>query len=168
MSYVKMNYPTEKPKFYAMVNQLLSTLMQDEKICTTSMANASAILFDALDDVNWVGFYMRKDDTLYLAPFQGKQACTTIKIGRGVCGTAFATKEIQLVDDVHLFEGHIACDSQSASEIVIPLILNDEVIGVLDIDSPIKARFDNDDLKGLSEFCDILLKSVDFSNYVIS
>ena len=106
------------------------------------MSNASALLNQFLTDVNWVGFYLLKSDELVLGPFQGLPACIRIPIGKGVCGTAAQKRETIRVDDVHLFPGHIACDAASQSEIVIPIIKNDRLIGVLDIDSPIKCRFD--------------------------
>ncbi len=109
----------------------------------SNLANLSAYLFYALDDLNWVGFYLMNNEELYLGPFQGKPACTTIDIGSGVCGTSAKKRETIVVDDVHEFAGHIACDSDSKSEIVIPIITkSNELFGVLDIDSPIEARFD--------------------------
>ncbi len=168
MSYTKIEFPKEKNEFYETLNLALKGLISDDKFCTTAMANASALLFDVLPCVNWAGFYMREGEKLYLAPFNGKPACTEILIGKGVCGTAAQTKETQVVADVHLFPGHIACDSNSNSEIVVPLIINGEVIGVLDIDSPEKNTFTNEDAKGLEEFCKILLSSIDFTNYKIN
>ncbi len=167
MSYTKIEFPKEKKEFYSTLNLALKGLIDGDKFCTTAMANASALLFDALPEVNWAGFYMRNNEKLYLAPFQGKPACTEILIGKGVCGTAAYQKKTQVVEDVHLFPGHIACDSASNSEIVVPLIIDNEVIGVLDIDSPYKGSFSNEDAKGLEEFCRILLDSVDFTNYSI-
>ena len=114
-----------------------------------NLANAAAILWENLRDINWAGFYMMEDGKLVLGPFQGKIACTEIEIGSGVCGTAVAKDCTQLVDDVHCFDGHIACDSASNSEIVVPLRKNGIVIGVLDIDSPSFARFSEEDRIGL-------------------
>ena len=114
-----------------------------------NLANTSALLWEVLDNLNWVGFYLREGDTLVLGPFQGKVACIEIPMGRGVCGTAAARGETVRVEDVHAFPGHIACDSASNSEIVIPLFRNGEVVGVLDIDSPILARFTPEDQIGL-------------------
>ena len=113
-----------------------------------------------LDNINWVGFYLMKEGELVLGPFQGLPACFRIPVGRGVCGTAVADKQTMVVEDVHAFPGHIACDAASNSEIVIPLIKNDEVIGVLDIDSPIKARFSEEDRKGLELFVTTLMKHI--------
>ena len=119
----------------------------------------SALLFNQLEDVNWAGFYLHKESQLVLGPFQGQPACIRIPIGKGVCGTAAETRTIQRIDDVHAFSGHIACDAASNSEIVIPLIVNDELIGVLDIDSPKFGRFDADDEAGLKQIADILIES---------
>ena len=109
-----------------------------------------------IENINWAGFYLYKQGELVLGPFQGKPACTRIPLGKGVCGTAAQTREIQVVKDVDLFPGHIACDAASKSEIVIPIIKGNRLIGVLDIDSPVKARFDDRDARGLSDFVDIL------------
>ncbi|AQS88597.1 hypothetical protein AA101099_0260 [Neoasaia chiangmaiensis NBRC 101099] len=106
-----------------------------------NMANVSAMIFEAVPDLNWAGFYLWKDDQLVLGPFQGRLACTRIPLGRGVCGTAAAERKTQVVADVHDFPGHIACDAASASEIVVPLVHGGRLIGVLDLDSPRKARF---------------------------
>ena len=120
------------------------------------MANASAILFDAMPDINWAGFYIVKDDALIVGPFQGKVACVRIERGRGVCGTSWAEDATMLVPDVHAFPGHIACDSASNSEIVIPIHASGEVIAVLDIDSPNLNRFSKQDKLGLEEFVCVL------------
>lgn len=121
-----------------------------------NFANASALLMQQLDGINWAGFYLMKEGRLVLGPFQGKPACIEIPIGRGVCGTAVACDAVQLVKDVHQFPGHIACDEASRSEIVVPLHRQGEVIGVLDIDSPYPARFDETDRDGLLEAAHIL------------
>lgn len=120
-----------------------------------NLANAAALLWDTLEDINWAGFYLREGDTLVLGPFQGKAACIEIPLGRGVCGTAAAGRETQLVPDVHAFPGHIACDCASNSEIVVPLFRAGEVIGVLDIDSPLLNRFTEQDREGLEAFARI-------------
>jgi len=117
----------------------------------------SALLFGALRDVNWAGFYLLKDGMLLLGPFQGKPACIRIPVGRGVCGTAAQTLQTQLVYDVHQFPGHIACDGASNSEIVIPLLHNGRLLGVLDIDSPVVGRFDADDQAGLEALSEMLV-----------
>ena len=113
------------------------------------MANVAALLWQFLPDLNWAGFYRMVEGELVLGPFQGKPACIRIPLGRGVCGTAAATGETQLVADVHAFPGHIACDAASASEIVVPILIDGAVVGVLDLDSPRRARFDSDDARGL-------------------
>ena len=130
----------------------------------SALSNAAALLWDALVDINWAGFYLLKEDMLHLGPFQGKTACTLIPVGRGVCGTAAATRQIQLVTDVHQFPGHIACDSASNSEIVLPLIKDNTLLGVMDIDAPIFARFGEEDAQGLARLCDILVNQVDWTN----
>ena len=128
---------------------------------TANLANASALLFNTLDDLNWAGFYLMEDGKLVLNAFQGKPACIEIAVGKGVCGTAVAERKTQLVPDVHKFPGHIACDGASNSEIVVPLFNNEgEVVGVLDIDSPKKARFDENDRLGLESFAKIIEKEV--------
>ena len=121
-----------------------------------NLANASALLWTALDDINWAGFYLMENGKLVLGPFQGKPACIEIGVGRGVCGTAVAQRSTLVVPDVHKFPGHIACDGASNSEIVIPLMGGGEVVGVLDIDSPIFDRFSEADRRGLEEFASIL------------
>ena len=126
----------------------------------SNLANAAALLWDVLDDINWAGFYIMDNGELKLGPFQGKIACTRIAIGRGVCGTAVAEDKTQLVYDVHEFPGHIACDSASNSEIVVPIHKNGEVWGVLDIDSPKIGRFDENDREGLEEFVKIIEASI--------
>ena len=123
---------------------------------TANLANASALLWQHLDTINWAGFYMMEDNALILGPFQGKTACIRIPVGKGVCGTAAAENATQLVPDVHLFPGHIACDCASNSEIVVPIRKNGQVIGVLDIDSPVKNRFTEADKDGLEAFARIL------------
>lgn len=143
-------------KQYQRINEQLKSLMEDVDYDITNCANASALLFQSLKEINWAGFYFLQGDTLLLGPFQGKTACTKIKAGKGVCGTAVATDQVQRIADVHQFPGHIACDSASRSEIVIPLHRNGTVIGVLDIDSPIENRFQEEDEEGLRAFAEIL------------
>lgn len=121
-----------------------------------NLANASALLWEAMADLNWAGFYLMENGRLVLGPFQGKVACVEIEVGKGVCGTAVLEKKTQLVPDVHAFSGHIACDSASNSEIVVPLFREGEVVGVLDIDSPLFNRFDERDRDGLEAFARIL------------
>lgn len=123
---------------------------------TANLANASALLWQHLEDINWAGFYLLEGKTLVLGPFQGKPACIEIPLGKGVCGTAVAQSATVRVEDVHDFPGHIACDSASRSEIVIPLRVDGEIIGVLDIDSPVLNRFSHEDQKHLEMFAEIL------------
>ena len=141
---------------YGLLNKQLAALTDGVTYPISNLANASALLWQALPEINWAGFYLLNGDKLLLGPFQGKAACVEIPVGKGVCGTAAALGVTQLVDDVHLFPGHIACDSASNSEIVIPLWKNGNVIGVLDIDSPIKNRFTDEDRIGLEAFTSIL------------
>lgn len=155
-------WPSDKPELYALLEKQLTALVSD---CppVSALSNAAALLWEAMTDINWAGFYLIKGDALYLGPFQGKTACTYIPLGRGVCGTAAATREIQLVKDVHQFPGHIACDSASNSEIVLPLIKEGVLLGVMDIDAPIFNRFDETDAEGLRTLCSILTEQVDWS-----
>ena len=145
---------------YKEINSMLASIIEGVPYTMTNLANASALLNEMLDDINWVGFYTIKDGRLVLGPFQGKVACTIIPMGKGVCGTAAATDSTQMVPDVHKFAGHIACDSASNSEIVIPMHRSGTVFGVLDIDSPLFNRFDGNDKTGLEEFVRILEKSL--------
>ncbi len=133
------------------MNVNLKALLDKEDWLITSLSNASALLNEYLDDINWVGFYLMQNGELVLGPFQGKSACVRIKVGRGVCGTAVSEDKTQLVPDVHQFPGHIACDSASNSEIVVPIHYNGEIVGVLDIDSPLFNRFSEEDKVNLEE-----------------
>ncbi len=151
-----------KDKFYNYLNMKLTGLICEEPDWLANLANASAVLWMLLEDINWAGFYLYKNGELVLGPFQGKPACTHIGIGKGVCGTAAELKQTQLVKNVHEFPGHIACDSASNSEIVVPVIKNDSLIGVLDIDSPVLGRFDETDRKHLEKFVSIIEKYVNF------
>ncbi|MBR4121525.1 MAG: GAF domain-containing protein [Spirochaetales bacterium] len=145
---------------YSEINAMLASIIEDVPYTMTNLANASALLNEKLDGINWVGFYTIKDGRLVLGPFQGKVACTIIPMGKGVCGTAAEKDSTQVIPDVHKFAGHIACDNASNSEIVIPMHRNGTVFGVLDIDSPLFNRFDENDRKGLEEFVRILEKSL--------
>ncbi|HIF9191187.1 TPA: GAF domain-containing protein [Photobacterium damselae] len=147
-----------KVAFYKRLTQQALALIEGEKDLIANISNISALLNMELEDINWVGFYLLKDDQLVLGPFQGKPACVRIPVGRGVCGTAVSEKKVQRVADVHAFPGHIACDVVSNSEIVLPLIVSGEVIGVLDIDSPSLSRFDQNDELGLIYFIEELQK----------
>lgn len=147
-------------KKYDTINKQLMALTEDEKHYIPNMANASALLFHSLEDLNWAGFYLMNNGELMLGPFQGNTACIRIKLGNGVCGTAAKEDRTVVVEDVHEFPGHIACDCASNSEIVIPIHKNGEVFGVLDIDSPVFGRFQEEDRIGLEEFAAILEHSI--------
>ncbi|WP_087017706.1 GAF domain-containing protein [Thaumasiovibrio subtropicus] len=149
---------TDKQKFYHRVTQQAVALMEGVDNRISNLSNLSALLNLELEKINWVGFYLMDGDQLVLGPFQGKPACTHIPVGRGVCGTAVATGEVQRVVDVHAFEGHIACDAASNSEIVLPLFVKGQCVGVLDIDSPIIGRFDEEDEEGLRAFVESVQK----------
>ncbi|HDX9587517.1 TPA: GAF domain-containing protein [Bacillus pseudomycoides] len=153
-------YTGTREEQYSTVIKQLDALLTGESNVVANLANASALLNVFLQDINWVGFYVTEGNQLVLGPFQGLPACVRIPFGRGVCGVAAETKTTQLVADVHKFPGHIACDAASNSEIVIPLIKNNEVIGVLDIDSPNKGRFDEIDQTYLEKFIEVLLKHI--------
>jgi len=158
------DYPKDKKELYELVNAQLKALLDNEPDVIAGLANASALLMTALTDINWSGFYLMKRGELLLGPFQGKTACVHISIGRGVCGTAVLKDEIQLVYDVHEFSGHIACDSASRSEIVIPIHYKGSIVGVLDIDSPSVGRFDEQDKEGLTVFVNTLEILLDWTN----
>lgn len=157
MKSMAFQYPIDKTAMYRILNTQLIGLIDGIPHRIANLANASALLNQALSDINWVGFYLLEKDTLVLGPFQGKPACIEIKTGNGVCGTAVATDSVMLVKNVHEFPGHIACDCASNSEIVIPI--HDSlgtIVGVLDIDSPLLSRFDETDKEGLIGFVKIL------------
>lgn len=141
---------------YEMLARELEALTDSEFDLIANLSNASAAIFGSLEDINWAGFYALQGDVLILRPFQGKPACIRIPVGKGVCGTAVLKDEAQLVPDVHKFPGHIACDSASNSEIVIPLHANGRIVGVLDIDSPTVGRFTEEDLNGLKLSAEVL------------
>jgi L-methionine (R)-S-oxide reductase len=151
-------YKGSKEENYEFVLKQLTSLIEDESNWVANLSNASALLNQFLKNINWVGFYIAEGDELVLGPFQGLPACIRIPIGKGVCGTAAAEKRTLLVEDVHQFPGHIACDAASQSEIVVPIIKDGNLIGVLDIDSPVKNRFDETDQKMLEAFTEILTK----------
>jgi L-methionine (R)-S-oxide reductase len=146
----------DKPALYRDLLLAIDAVTAGEGDAIANMANAASLLFDWLPDVNWAGFYRLVEDELVLGPFQGKAACIRIELGKGVCGTAAARQETQLVEDVHAFPGHIACDAASASEIVVPLVANGQLLGVLDIDSPVVARFDEEDRAGCEAIARLL------------
>ena len=141
---------------YALIIKQAEALAEGGLWDITLYSNISALLFEGLTDINWAGFYLLRNGELQLGPFQGKPACTRIPIGKGVCGPAVKEKCIQRVADVHAFPGHIACDSASASEIVLPICHDGEIIGVLDIDSPVTGRFSSDDEEGLKQIVRVI------------
>ena len=145
---------------YKLLCRTLESLTDTVPYAITNLSNTCALLFQSLENLNWAGFYFVKDGSLVLYPFQGKTACTKIAPGKGVCGTAAKNDEILSIPDVHKFPGHIACDSASQSEIVIPLHYENRVIGVLDIDSPLLSRFDKNDEQGLSQIALITEKFI--------
>lgn len=151
-----------KDQVYKYMNIKLTGLIGSESDALANISNASALLWLLIEDINWAGFYFYKHDQLILGPFQGKPACVRIDMGKGVCGTAAATRQSQVVQNVNDFPGHIACDCASASEIVIPIIHEGQLIGVLDIDSPHLNRFDQEDLRGLEKFVATLNKYIDW------
>ena len=146
--------------FYSQLTAQARSLVEGERDMIANMANISALLFNQMDDVNWAGFYLYKEDQLVLGPFQGQPACIRIPMGKGVCGTAAATNTVQRIEDVHQFEGHIACDAASNSEIVIPIVVNNQLIGVLDIDSPNLSRFTAEDEAGLCGIVSVLSRTL--------
>lgn len=148
--------PTIKETNYNLLGKQLASLIEDETNLIAILSNTSALLNDNLDQINWVGFYLIENNELILGPFQGHPACVHISIGKGICGTAVANNQTQLVDDVNTFPGHIACDANSKSEIVVPIHVDNEIIGVLDIDAPITQRFSKGDQQGLEEIVSIL------------
>ena len=153
----------KKAEQYDNVLKQLDALLAGERHLLANLSNAAALLNQYMDNINWVGFYLLEGDELVLGPFQGLPACVRIPVGKGVCGTSVAKKQTIVVPDVHEFPGHITCDPASQSEIVIPLQKDGTVLGVLDIDSPYKNRFDEIDAKKLEEFVAILIQSTDWS-----
>ena len=139
---------------YDLLDSQLRSLLDDEIDALAATSNFVALLYNAVADINWLGIYILRGDELVLGPFQGKPACARIALGDGVCGTAAATLNTQRVDDVHAFPGHIACDVDSRSELVVPLVVNEQLIGVLDIDSPTLARFSEIDQSGIEKICE--------------
>lgn len=149
-----------KAALYAELAVQARALLQGEPDRIANAANLSALAFQALPDLNWVGFYFFDGTELVLGPFQGKPACVRIPLNRGVCGAAASQRQTQLVPDVHAFPGHIACDAASRSEIVVPLVHRGELIGVWDVDSPVPGRFDEDDRKGMQALCEVFLATL--------
>jgi L-methionine (R)-S-oxide reductase len=161
MSHVTQVFDFSQPEqAYAELARDLTALLSGERDLIANAANTSALIYGALPDLNWAGFYLYKSGELVLGPFQGKPACVRIAIGKGVCGTAAERRETVLVEDVHAFPGHIACDSASNSEIVIPLLRGGELLGVLDLDSPKLRRFGAVDQRGLEALVEIFIESL--------
>lgn len=160
-------YPTDKKSLYNLLTMQLEALIEPDLPLVTNLSNASALINEALDRINWAGFYLMKEDNLILGPFQGKVACVKIQLGKGVCGTAAKNEQTQLVEDVHKFAGHIACDSASNSEIVVPIKVNGKIVGVLDIDSPEISRFDDQDKEGLEAVVHILENQCNWSQKIV-
>jgi L-methionine (R)-S-oxide reductase len=148
-----------KVEMYSNLRLQLHSLLEGERDFIANAANVSSLLYHSLPDLNWAGFYLLIEGELVLGPFQGKPACVRIAMGKGVCGIAAEQRQTVLVKNVHQFPGHIACDSESNSEIVVPLIKDERLIGVLDLDSPLFGRFDDDDAKGLNEVAEIFVSS---------
>ncbi|MEH7442492.1 GAF domain-containing protein [Bacillus sp. JJ1122] len=154
------NYSESRDKNYDLLIKQLKALIEDEKNAIANLSNASALLNQFLDRVNWTGFYLMEDGELVLGPFQGLPACVRIPLGKGVCGTAASKRETVRVEDVHSFPGHIACDAASQSEIVVPMIKDGKLLGVLDIDSPETNRFDELDQLKLEKFVEVLVQYI--------
>lgn len=150
----------DKPALYRDLAQALEALIADEPDAVANMANAAALIRESLPDLNWAGFYRNVAGELVLGPFQGRPACIRIPFGKGVCGTAAATRQVQRVDDVDAFPGHIACDSESRSELVVPIERGGELLAVLDLDSPVVARFGEEDEAGCLALAEILARAI--------
>jgi len=160
MEYTSRRYEfRNKDADYASLAEELVGLLTGEQDFIANAANTSALVFDAIPDINWAGFYFLRNGELVVGPFQGKPACVRIPLGKGVCGTAAAKRKTIVVRDVHEFPGHIACDAASQSEIVVPLLRGDELLGVLDIDSPLVGRFDDADRRGIERLATLFVSS---------
>jgi GAF domain-containing protein len=149
-----------KPEFYRALGRQVDALLDGEHDPIANAANISALLFQVMPDLNWAGFYFMREGELVLGPFQGKPACVRIAVGKGVCGTAVARRQAIVVEDVDAFPGHIACDSASRSELVVPLLRGDAIVGVIDLDSPAPGRFDADDRAGIEGVAQRYLLSI--------
>ncbi len=160
MKAIELPSASSKPERYAELAQAVRAVIDGEPDFIANLANVSALIFHSLADVNWAGFYLLKGGELVVGPFQGQVACVRIPLGKGVCGTAAATRRSIVVPDVRAFPGHIACDTASSSEIVLPMIREGELLGVLDIDSPTIGRFDQQDQEGLEQVVAALLHAV--------
>ena len=162
MFHVASNPHAGKRELYAEITALAQGLLAGERDLIANAANFSALLFHSLPDLNWAGFYFFDGTELVVGPFQGKPACIRIALGRGVCGTAAQTRQTQLVADVHAFDGHIACDAASNSEIVVPLVKADgSLLGVWDVDSPLAGRFDDEDRAGMEALCALFMQAAE-------
>lgn len=158
---INTNTPTDKREHYAELQQQLRGMLAGEMDLIANAANFSALVYHSLPALNWAGFYLFDGAELVVGPFQGKPACIRIALGRGVCGTAAQTRQTQLVRDVNAFEGHIACDAASQSEIVVPLVKTDgSLLGVWDVDSPVADRFDDEDRAGMEALCAVFMEAV--------
>lgn len=162
MKDINVQYTQDRAQSYKLLFSQMKALLEEERDVTANLSNASALLNEALEHINWVGFYIMKNGQLLLGPFQGKVACVHIAVGKGVCGTAVLENKTQLVMDVHEFPGHIACDSASNSELVIPLRSKGRIVGVLDIDSPIMRRFDSLDASELEKIARVIEEACDW------
>ncbi|WP_280430608.1 GAF domain-containing protein [Nocardia brasiliensis] len=160
MSFIVAELTGDRTEQYRQLTEQASALVAGEPDRTANAANIAALVFHALPDVNWVGFYFHDGHELVVGPFQGKPACVRIPLGKGVCGTAAQTRETQLVPDVHAFPGHIACDADTRSEVVVPLVHNGALIGVFDLDSPKPGRFDEIDRQGLESVAQAFLAAL--------
>ena len=154
---LKEQIAASKTELYDALLAQAESLLADERDLVANAANLAALIYHTLPDLNWVGFYFYKESELVLGPFQGKPACVRIPVGRGVCGTAAARQQTIVVEDVHEFPGHIACDAASNSEIVVPLVAEGRLVGVLDLDSPLRGRFDAEDKAGLEAVVKVFL-----------
>lgn len=148
---------------YTLLVEQAASMVETEPHYVAALSNISALIYESLDRLNWAGFYLMDKGSLLVGPFQGRPACIRIEIGKGVCGTAVKEDKIQRVADVHTFPGHIACDAASRSEIVLPIRCDGKIVGVLDIDSPVAERFDQEDEKGLAKLADLIGQEVDFA-----
>jgi L-methionine (R)-S-oxide reductase len=158
-----MTTPSAKRSAYQMLAQQLTALLSGERDWLANLAQFGALIFEALPHLNWAGFYMARDGQLVLGPFQGKVACVRIAFDQGVCGAAARSGQVQIVADVYDFEGHIACDSASRSELVVPVFVAGQLRAVFDLDSPLVARFDEDDASGIKRLLDVLVAATDWA-----
>ncbi len=154
--------PSAKRSAYQMLKRQLDALLSGERDWLANLSQFAALVFDAVPDLNWAGFYLARDQQLVLGPFQGKVACVRIAFDQGVCGAAARSGQVQIVPDVHAFEGHIACDSASRSELVVPVFVAGNLRAVFDLDSPLVARFDEDDAYGIKQLLEVLIAGTDW------